>query len=156
MLKKILLYLCFVVVSTASASSLRLGGGFLSGNASNAPGLFGGYEKGFESSPFSWGVESGLFFQSGPSAVSLPLQAALYYRFKQVGPGIIPTIGFSAGALASFGGGTRPIDPLFFVHPAVEFSVSENLNGFFRMSVGGKGVVFQFAPLLGVFWDLDS
>ncbi len=156
MFRKILLYLCLVAADIAGASSLRVGLGFLSGNARNLPLVFAGVEKGWESSGFSWGIESGLAFQSGPAGVSLPLQGAIYYRFTQEDRNLVPSIGLSGGVVLSLGAGLSPVDALLLVHPSLDFLVSSNVRGFVRMSFGNRGATFQFAPLVGFSWVLDD
>jgi hypothetical protein len=156
MFTKTLLFLCLVAADFACGSSFRLGGGFLSGNARNVPGLFVGVEKEFTESSFSWGLESGFYFQTSPSGLSLPLQGAVYYRFRDVGGGVVPGLGLSGGVLISLGAGLRTVDALFLVHPSLDFHVFDSLRGFVRMSFGNLGSTFQFAPLLGVSWALDD
>jgi hypothetical protein len=126
------------------------GMGFLVGGGRSNPGLHLSWEKPTSIAGLSWGWESGIYFNGTPAFyATVPVLGSLFYRFQSLGK-VTPSVGASVGTYWSFGSGARLFDWAFLLHPMLRFPLWGETLGFFRMSFGGMGAVFQFAPSLGV------
>jgi hypothetical protein len=124
--------------------------GFFVAGGRSAPGLHLSWEKRTSVPGLSWGWESGIYFNATPAlAITVPVLGSLFYTFQSLAK-VTPSLGASVGAYWSFGSGARLFDWAFLLHPMLRFPLWGETLGFFRMSFGGMGAVFQFAPSLGI------
>jgi len=135
---------------------VHIGPGAMVAGAAVGPGVgIAVARKIAQRAPVYLGLDSGMFFQASPDLnVIVPLLPMVYYRFGGAGAQLIPTLGLALGPVFSVGANAKFLDFMMLVTPGFQFHLDNEMDLFFRTSVGIRGSVITFFPQLGATFKL--
>ncbi len=136
-----------------SGRTVTVDAALLSSSGVTSPGVTAGMSwRHNADTPLYYGGEVGVYFNSTPSSVTIPLLAQAYYLFE-IDSAVHPLIGAMIGPVFSTGpGSSAEFGLLFRPGVNVELGKSVALNAEARFGViGGTGV---FQPQLGVIFAM--
>lgn len=146
----------FLIQSQARAAGpsdasmvFHVGPGFLVGGGNAEPGVGLGFAKKVTRIPIHVGLDTGVFFLTSPNInFIIPVLPMVYYRFP-TNAEVVPTLGLALGPVFAFGTGAKTVDFMLMVNPGFQFYLDNDMDLFFRSSLGFVGSTFVFYPQLG-------